>query len=160
MSTGVEVIGWQEAQKRLTKLADELYDAEDQRLFTVAARAIADSARQKAPKSDRIRLRGARGRAFKEWHTPGRLRKAIIAGGWRQSADARRRYGPGAYAQVNLKSAYRNTAPYGAIVEKGRSSWRPFAGRNYFRSSVQQVGPRELNRIANAYKSLIERRYR
>lgn len=160
MSTGVEVIGWQETQRRLAKLAEELYSTEAQQLFNAAARTVGNTARQKAPRSDRTRMRGVKGAAFKVWQTPGRLRKAIIAGGWRQSADARRRFGPGAYAQVNLKRNYRNTAPYGAIVEKGRSSWRPFAGRNYFRSSVQQVGPRELNRIANAYKSLIERRYR
>ena len=156
----VEVIGWQETQKRLTSLAEALYDAEDQKLFSSAAGAIASSAQRNAPKSDRVRLRAVKGRSFKTWHAPGRLRNAIISGGWRQSADSRRRYGPGAYAQVNLKSQYRRTAPYGAIVEKGRTSWRPFPGRNYFRRAVQEVGPRELGRIAAAYKRIVERRYK
>lgn len=160
---GVEITGLQEFKDKLAGLAESLYDGEKQKLFTEAAKAIALAARHNAPKSKTPKLWQPKSlnkfgaKKFKVWHVPGTLRKAIVSKGFK-GVDAIRRYGPGAWAHVNLKPNYLRTAPYGHIVETGRKSFRPFPGRFYWRRAVEGTGRVELNRITVAYKRMIDAR--
>jgi hypothetical protein len=102
----VELIGRESLVRRVLAIANSPYEEDTAKALGAAAAQLARTVRSLAP----VRT--------------GRLRTATIGRAWTQSADARRRYGPGAFAQTNLKPRYVNTAPYGHIVEERRHMWQ------------------------------------
>lgn len=170
----VKVYGKEELDKLLAGIRDGLSDESSQAIFLAAAQAIANRARTLAPKSD-------------ESQHPGQLRRAIRAKAFR--AGAVRRFGPGAWAQLQLKREYGLNAFYGHIVESGRKpmsyagagkvgkpkkafSWvgisgfrfftrrvRGFSGRRFFERAVTEAGPAELERAVARLQSLLTSKY-
>lgn len=130
---GVVIAGTKEFDDHVRKLVESLSDDETNKVFLAAARAIATAARRYAPrgKHPAFSAFGGRGRAQK-W--PGRLRQAIVAKAF--SRAARRKFGPGAFAQVNLKPRMRVTAPYGHIVAGGRQRAVARQGHFFWRSGT------------------------
>lgn len=173
MSFRMEFVGVEELRRRCEALRGTVRtDAEISQVFLAAARAVRDAARAKAPRGKHP----AFGRK-----QPGRLKAAIMAKAYKPKDT--KRYGPGAFAQVNLKITYGRTAPYGLIVEKGRKSrseagsgyfhWRGpygrwtktkavrgFSGRRFFEAAVREVGPTALERATAKLATIIEKKAR
>lgn len=153
------LIGYEELVAKLRRIADSPYDDDANQAFLAAAQVIAAAARRNAPARS------------------GRLRRAIVAGTWRRSSDAKRRYGPGAWAQVNLLRRYVRTAPHGHLVEAGRKAVRPrrpwrdgpsgrwvapkavrgFAGRYFFRRAVEENQSVALDRAAAKLQEIADK---
>lgn len=151
--------GYEEFVAKLLRVVNTPYDDDANRAFLAAAQLIASAARRNAPQRT------------------GALRKAIIAGSWRRGSDAARRFGPGAYAQVNLLKRYVRTAPHGHLVEGGRKAVSPkrpwknnltgqwvgkrivrgFAGRYFFRRAVQENETAALEKAVSTLQALIEK---
>lgn len=169
-----------ELVERMKQFESRLYDDEMNRVFLRASQALAAVARRNAPVGKHASF-GLRGRSEKP-RQAGRLRKAIIAKAYSKSTV--QRYGPGAFAQVNLQRRFVNTAPYGHIVEGGRQrtttrtgkmwAWyeggsgltfvrkrevRGFAGRYFFRRAIDTAGPRLLQVATTEAIAQIEKRY-
>lgn len=148
MSLTVIFSGVTDLQKRFVSMTAGLSDTTAQQAYLGAARALAARARSNAPQRT------------------GRLKRAIIARGF--SASTSLRYGPGAYAQVNLRRQV-TAAPYGHIVESGRiatpKSARKgvrisgFAGRRYFARAVETFGVVEVAKAADTLNATMKRRY-
>lgn len=148
MSLTVIFSGATDLSKRLAGITAGLSDEIAQRAYLGAAQALAARAKQNAPK------------------VTGRLRRAIIARPFRQNTVLR--YGPGAYAQVNLRRQA-VTAPYGHIVESGRISTgksarkgvrvHGFAGRRYFGRAVESMGLSELEKATDNLNRTLKQRY-
>lgn len=147
--TGVVITGVAELSARLKALAAGLSEETDNQVYLAAAKAIADRARSNAPVG-KYKPRNAK-------QQPGRLRKAIIARAFGSAATLR--FGPGAFAQVNLSPRYATTAPYGHIVESGRKGRNWFMGRHYFERAVSNLGDAELEKAATKLDALLKRRY-
>lgn len=171
------IVGAPEFAEKMRRLTDSL--SEDDivsRVYLAAAKVIAASAKRMAPTGKHPAFSSFGRVRYQKY--PGRLKKAIVAAQWRP--DVIRQYGPGAYAQVNLKRARGVTAPYGHIVAGGRKPsaakrhffWREgmgarefvkarrvkgFAGRNYFQRAVAANAQRVLDRATAAVKRQIEK---
>lgn len=177
----VSILGAKEFSAEMARLAESLYEDEAGRVYLAAAKVIAAEARRLAPMG-RHPAFAAIGGLNRYQKQPGRLRKAIVAAQFKR-AEAQR-FGPGAYAQVNLKRSRGVTAPYGHIVAGGRRTstarkgfffWREgsdsrqfvktrtvagFSGRDYFQRAVVSRSQAVLDRAAEEVKRQIERRYR
>lgn len=178
---GVSIEGTKGFAEEALRLTESLYDDEATKVYLAGAREIQREAQKLAPRGRHVAFTTAKGYRV----DPGRLRRAIVARTWRQGRDARRRYGPGAYVQVNLKrKSGKETAPYGHIVEGGRRPvvakksflfWREgvgdrdlvkvrrvagYSGRNYFQRAVAATAPRVLERMTIEAQRQIEKRYR
>lgn len=148
MSLTIIFGGVPELRSRLKDITEGLSDSTAQRAYLGAAQALAARARANAPRDT------------------GRLKKAIISRGFKDANVLR--YGPGAYAQVNLRKQA-TTAPYGHIVESGRiatdKSKRKgvrtsgFAGRFYFARAVEAIGMAELEKATANLNTTMKRRY-
>jgi hypothetical protein len=157
----IEFVGAAELAAKLHAMASAVYEVEAQQIFLAAAKPIAAQARRNAPV------------------VSGRLGASIVARAFRTTAYATRRYGPGAFAQVNLTRKYSTSAPYGHVVESGRKAYaKPvswvtlggrrlftrrvagFSGRYYFREAVDATGTMAVERAAAKMKLLIESRAR
>lgn len=114
----LEVVGIPEIQKRLMDISRGLSDDTAANVYLGAAQAMSKRAKELAPLGNHP----AYGGASKKYpaKAPGTLRKAIIARKFKPAAI--QKYGPGAFAQVNLKVEYKNQAYYGHIVEGGRKA--------------------------------------
>jgi hypothetical protein len=169
--------------RRFLSLVDGLYTDEVNRVFGAAARLVASTAKRLAPQSQAFtQVYFNRNRAYYSvgrTTQPGRLRKAIISKSYNRASVMR--YGPGAFAQVNLKVGRGNRAPYGHIVESGRKAsrakskkgfafWaskgfvRPknvaaFTGRFFFKRAVDQTSSTVIDRASTAVQREIAKRY-
>lgn len=176
---GAEALG-----KRFLSLVDGLHSDEVNRVFGSAAALVARTAKRLAPKSAPVtQVSFSKKRAFfsvGKTSESGRLKESIISRAFRSSAV--QRYGPGAFAQVNLKVRGGNRrAPYGHIVESGRKASKAknrffvflgsrgfvktpqvagFAGRFYFRKAVDQTSGQALDVAARAVEREIVKRYK
>lgn len=148
--TGYVITGFPELLARLKEMTAGLSEDTDTAVYLAAARNLADRARDYAPKGQ-YRAKGKK--------QPGRLKKAIIAKAFNRPSVLR--FGPGAFAQVNLSPRYATTAPYGHIVESGRQGGKhgAFAGRRFFERAVSVLGESELEAAATKLNALLKRRY-
>ena len=184
----VSILGAKEFSAEMTRLAESLYEDEAGRVYLAAAKVIAAEARRLAPMGRypafaAISYQKGTGQLRRGYQkAPGRLRKAIVAAQFKRAKA--QRFGPGAYAQVNLKRSRGVTAPYGHIVAGGRRAavarkgyffWREgsgsrqfvktrtvagFAGRDYFQRAVVSRSQAVLDRATEEVRRQIERRYR
>ena len=181
----VTIEGGEALGKRFLSLVDGLYSDEINRVFGAGASLVARTARQMAPKSTPVtQVSFSKRRAFysvvRTTDASGRLRKSIISRAFKR--DAVMRFGPGAFAQVNLKvRSGQNRAPYGHIVESGRKKSTSksgkffaffgtrgfvktktvgaFSGRYFFRRAVEATSSSVIDAAAKAAAREIVKRY-
>lgn len=157
MAFEIEVKGIEPLREKVKELSERLYSDEASKLCASAARVVASKARGFAPRGNFTRFY----KKSSYMHTPGTLQRAITSYAFRRTYSLLK-WGPGARALVVVKkhkTGASRWAPYAHIVEDGRKTWRPFSGRKYWARAVDSVGPAELDKLASAYKKLIEKRY-
>jgi hypothetical protein len=157
MAFEIEVKGIDELRERVAELSERLYSDEASKLCAAAARSVAAKARGFAPVGNFTRFYKKSG----YMHTPGTLKRAITSYALRRTHSLLK-WGPAARALVVVKkhkTGASRWAPYAHIVEDGRKTFRPFAGKKFWARAVDGVGPAELDRLAIAYKNLVEKRY-